>query len=385
MTSLISASGRASLPRFAGMLLVAVLLAPVLTGCMGKKEDDNRIVVGRTKGGVVVNANNMLKLLAADRVASGNYESAAKSYRVVLKNRPKDVEVLGGLGLSLFSLGKFQEAEPILVRYLAQTRLDRPKHVGLALSLSGDNALLLHKREDAKRLFTEALAWYEKKNDRKNMASTNFSLGKIAKIRLELDIATRHFAKAVKIYEEKKDMPRAAKVMRHMGEVLLLQNKYAEAADILERAIEINNLHARWSQDALSRVILAKVLMAQGKDARAAEQFRLARTSARKMKSDALLAIVLGQYANALSGQDRLDEAEKVLMESSDLHRKTSNKVGLATNLLSLGNIQRKQGKGREACTQWQKAVDLYREVGATVEMGKVLVLLKIGSCQTTA
>lgn len=385
MMTLTTASRRPSLFRFAGILLVAMLLAPVLAGCMGKKEDDNRVVVGRTKGGLVVNANNMLKLLAADSVASGNYESAAKSYRVVLKNRPKDVEVLGGLGLSLFSLGKFQEAEPILVRYVAQTRLDKPQNVGLALSLSADNALLLHKREDAKRLFSEALAWFKKKNDRKNIASANFSLGKIAKISLDLEAATRHFTDAMKIYEARKDMPRAAKVMRHLGEVLLLQKNYPAAVDTLERAVEINNLHARWTQDALSRATLAKVLMAQGENERAAEQFRLAQASARKKNSDAVLALVLGTYASALSAQDRLDEAEKVLTESIKLHRKISNKVGLAANLLSLGNIQRKQGKQQAACTQWQNAVDLYREVGATVQMGRVRVLLKFGNCQPGA
>lgn len=367
-----------SRPVFVALALVLIL--PLVSGCLGKKQPDDRIVVRQTKGGTVVNANNMLKMMATLDLAGGKYERAEKSFSSVLKNRPDDVIALGGLSLALHSQKKYQAAEPILARYVTAARKSNDKFVGSSLVLSAENARKLHRLADARQFYEDALAWFEKQKNQKQIANVSFELGKLAAARRDFPTAIQHLTNAQNIYEQLKQMPRAAAVMRHRGEVLLSQKKLPEAESMLERSLTIHMLNARQAEAARTRVSLAEVLLEKGQEEQADKQYKAAVSAARESKKESVLALVLGNYARGLIKRKRYADAEAALSESTALFRKNKVRAGIALNNLQMGHLYFQQAKRGKACTHWQSAADLYRDMGAVGRRTEIEILLRL-SC----
>lgn len=373
-----------SMIRLAAIML---LVAPVLAGCLGKTSNGNQTVTRRAPTEVRATApdvRTMLLIMGMRELEEKKYPQAAKTFATVLEVEPKDLGALAGLGFTLFAQRKHLEAEPILERFRTEARAKKAKALPVALSLSGDNARLLYKHDEARAFLTEALALYRKSGKLKPAADANFSLGRIARQRAEIKAASQYFQEALKDYQKAEKMGGVADVMGHLGETLVIMNKFDAADQMLRRSIALSMLNKKSKREALSRATMAHLMMEQGKPDMAEKQFGFARERARETGDAETLAVVLTKYARFLIEQRRYEEAEKTMVESSILYRKTAYLAGAVNNKVLQGDIRMRKGDLPGACTLWRQAADEYDALGDSKRAGELRAIVQVTKCRLT-
>jgi len=323
-------------------------------------------------GEVTVTQTEIDRIVAQEEKAysSGDYATAAKlglrlyEYRKALlgERDPATIETYDNYAVVIGALGRTEEAyaiHAVTVPLAREILGDRHPDTLFYIANLGSVLVDLGRREEALPLLREA---WESRRDVLGTAHSEalYSLETYANLIEELgQLATAEplFAQVIEIRKASAtpDIPKLdaafdkhASVLELLGRLDEAAARYAELADI--RTQELGVSHA---QTLDIRLLQGKILDSSGKSAEALVLYTDVRAkAAAALKPDNLTRLVAdNNYAQALTGLGRTDEAEPILKRTISLLR-TSAGTAHPTTLKALGNyaaLLSVQGRDREA------------------------------------
>jgi tetratricopeptide (TPR) repeat protein len=177
-------------------------------------------------------------------------------------------------------------------------------------------------------------------------------------------LARTYAEKARAKYEEAEDEFQLGKALNNLGLFQALLGKSDDAIASLKRAYNIFlDLGANeWSGGAVASI--ASVYLESGDAAKAEEQARFALELIGDESNDIEMVgesrLLLGR---ALLEQDRLEEAEPILVEVSGLFESVRSTSNLSRTLLALGDLANKRGETDEAARTFRRAAELMQDL----------------------
>jgi tetratricopeptide (TPR) repeat protein len=259
--------------------------------------------------------------------SAGRFADAAQRYRLALRARPDDPELLHAFGVCLLQQGDCVGAEAALA---ASLRL-WPQQPA-ALTNRGIALHALNRHHDALRCFDDALRLAPQQPETLNMRGLALMALK------RYDEALRDFDRALQI------APHFAEIWNSRANALIQLRQYEQALESLDRAEALRPGYG----EALSNRSIALNLLRRHEEALAAASRAAALLPGR--------AVVHRNRADALAGMNRFDEAlasceRAIALDAEDLHLHAAR-----AELLSLS------GRADEAARCRQRALAMVEE-----------------------
>jgi tetratricopeptide (TPR) repeat protein len=261
--------------------------------------------------------------------------------------------------------------------------------VGNTMLALGDTLESERYLEESLRLRTGSLG-----ADTPATADSHYSLGYLALVRGELDVALAAFTRSLAIREATVGSvhPDTAYSIHALGLTFERKGDIAEAQRQFQRSMDIRSGAEILDPEAMtqSEISLAR-LQRQAKNYEEAE--RMYRASLERLRSDGseaspMIATVLNNLAVVEMFQNRLDEAKSHYRESLELRRRfyPEGHIEIGSTLLNLGNVVNNAGDSLDAEPYLREAVGIHRNqlgdrhinVAKASQMhGKVLLVLE--------
>jgi serine/threonine-protein kinase len=268
-------------------------------------------------------------------------------------------DLLDALGVSYRSLGRYEEAGPLLEEALALRRQALGgEQVLVAESLHNLANLERHRRrpDEAEQLTRQALA-IQRRAFPAGHRDLARGLNNLASLLRERAEALRHGA------------GEGTRLPRGFSEILAEAEALArEGLAMKQRLFGDEN-----AEVALSLNTLAAVLVSAGRPSEAERLFRRSIELRRKLDGPRSpgLAKAISNLAVILADQGRLAEAEALHREALAMRRRLYEPDGhpeLLRSLAGLGRLRVRQGDSREADTLFREGLDLARNLGEVAE-----------------
>jgi tetratricopeptide (TPR) repeat protein len=228
------------------------------------------------------------------------YAQAVIHYQELLEIQPRNPEALGNLGVALFSLGRYQDAEQCYLQSLEINPLSAEMLCNLATVLQANPW-------EAEKYLRRALKINPKYADARS------KLGLCLAHAGRLHEATAAFKKALKVD------PRHAEALLGLGQVARTEGRFGEAESFIKRALKVDpKLPGAWAaMNGLRRMTLADSSWLRG-----AEEIA---DSAIPLWQEAELRFAIGKYCDdvddferAFQNYKRANELLKTVTESYD-------------------------------------------------------------------
>jgi serine/threonine-protein kinase len=292
-----------------------------------------------------------------------------------LSDQPEvQAQMLTSVGRAYWSLGRYDEAEPLLQEALVMRRgLHDGPHEDLAESLNALATLLVDHRgeyEAAEPLFTEMLSinqeLYGPESDQ--VAGSLTSLAALQFHRQDYTEAERRFREALAIQNRiaLEDRGSVATTLNNLALTLIRQGKPEAAEPYLRESLEIhrNELGDNHPNVATTLNILANALHSQGKMGEAEEILRdvLARRRALYDDPHPEVAAALNNLAQVLQRQERVAEAIPYAEEAVAIQRETQDAQHplLALGLKNLGRLYLRHGRYEAAESALLESLEVF-------------------------
>jgi tetratricopeptide (TPR) repeat protein len=202
---------------------------------------------------------------------------------------------------------------------------EREFFLGETALIAGTACRLLYQREDARRWFDRAEAWF------RHTVNSVADWARLSYQRLALRLEEREF-------EEVREL------------VPLLIESF-EKLDMREEALKC-------------RFLEGIVLMELDQPTRALETFRRIRSGARAMGNDQLLATALTNIAQLHAGLGEAEEALDASRHALLVWRRLNNRVGVAKVHWGMGDLLRVKGQPSSAVEAYREAQKEFAEIG---------------------
>jgi eukaryotic-like serine/threonine-protein kinase len=175
--------------------------------------------------------------------------------------------------------------------------------------------------------------------------------------------------KAIEIYEKLAAMlPGDTDVQFSLGELYVDKSEYnkarAEYAKVLQN--DPNNLEALLQTGWLE--------VASGNPQAGLEPLNSALSLSIEVDNQEQKAVILQALGIGYEGLNKYEEATRSIQQSMEINKKLDKKVGVANNLVELGNIMAATGKPDQALANYNQALNLRREIGAKKDAADTLL-----------
>jgi tetratricopeptide (TPR) repeat protein len=311
-----------------------------------------------------------------------------------LKDQPLvEASVRDTIGNTLRSLGRYDDAEPILRKALDLRRSFLPPgHTLIAESLFNLAIIVRNqgKLSETERLLRESLDICRKAVpvSERGIRATLMNLAELLRIE-------GRFAEAEALAREGVDVARRAYPAGHpdiahsvhaLAMVLHSAGRLPEAEPLYREAVQIDRgaLPAGHPEIALKTGDLASVLMGQGKFAEAEPLYREALAIYRQTlpQDHPVLAMMINNLALLLEREDKVAEAEPLCRESLAICRRTlpPNNPDLAMAVNNMALLLQRQGKLADAEPLFRESLEILRKVPAPGHPDMAITLNNLGA-----
>jgi tetratricopeptide (TPR) repeat protein len=149
-----------------------------------------------------------------------------------------------------------------------------------SLLTQGHQARREHCLDQARAIYTEAVAWCREYNDDGHLAQSLTRLGGIERDLHKIDLSLRLYQEAVAIYRTLGDATHLAHTIRHVGDILRGSNQLVPALPCYEEALAIYRSHPQTNTLDLANTLRGFALLqaALGKPQEAIEMWKEAGT-----------------------------------------------------------------------------------------------------------
>src|SRR5438477_1464208 len=275
-------------------------------------------------------------------------------------------EVLFRLGVARYLISSIATSVALLAEAL--TLVDRsalPSDVLRANILTWRSRCYRRQRdfEAAREDVERALELAEAMQDSKALGEAYFQASLIAERDGHWVLARTYAEKAKSQYEELTDRLNVGRLLNNLGGLEFLLGKPEQAVARLQEAFGVVLEHG--NDDDVATVVssLAQVHLKTGNPVKAEEHARhaLARLGDRENKMDEIgnARLVLGR---ALLDQDRLDDAEQVLVTAEDAFAQLSSGSHRAAAWVAQGDLARRRGDDRASAALYRRAAEALQD-----------------------
>lgn len=281
--------------------------------------------------------------LAGAQMKAGDLDGALANYNKAAALCTKfnyDIglaQLYADLGLLLQSLGKFTEAEQMLLKSFAIA--EKHEEIAIASVAAGNLALLYRETQDLDRaedMVRQALQLEERLRHKDGVARANLNLGTILFEKTRFDEAAAHFKESLRLYEELGLSEHASNAVYNLGNAQRALKQAGEAERCYRRAVD---------------------LFMSGNNA-------------------AGVAKAAGNLGAVYLDSGRFDEAEEEFNVALDAAREAGEGRAIAMQMRNLAVLSHMRGKPEEACKRLRQSLELCLEIDAKTEALELKVLM---------
>ena len=281
--------------------------------------------------------------LATTEMKAGNLEAALAHYNKAAALCTKFnyeiglAQLYADLGLLLQSLGKYTEAEQMLLKSFAVA--DKNEEVTIASVVAGNLGLLYRETQDldrAEEMVRQSLQLEERLKHKDGVARAHLNLGTILFEKARFDEAVTHFKESLEIYEELGLTEHACNAVYNLG----------NAHRALKHAVEAETCYRK-----------------------AVDLFMAANNAAGVAKA-------AGNLGAVYLDEGRFDEAEEEFNVALDAARDAGDGRAIAMQMRNLAVLAHMRGKPEEACKKLRRSLELCLEIDARTEALELKVLM---------
>ena len=224
--------------------------------------------------------------------------------------------------------------------------------------------------EEADRALTEALKIAQTNAGEKSLMGAQLlaNLGQLELSRSNIDRAEDYLNRGLQIIRELGDSrhPDAAAILINLSNVRSWKDDIDGAESAAREAVNIyrETVNAKHPDRVMADYHLARVLNLQGKSGAAAELYETTLAAQRFLYGDFSIKVgdTLTEFAQVRVAQNRLKDAEKLLIESLELSRKIRGEAHHTSGYLltALANVRIRERKFAEAENDVRKALDIF-------------------------
>jgi tetratricopeptide (TPR) repeat protein len=314
----------------------------------------------------------------------GRWEESMDDYQrtLVLTEKLKDEKIRGDafmrIGLAYSNRGMWTEAESFYAKSTDVLQdIGAQKHLGLVRTYDADIKLGRCEWKRAKNLYEEALNTAMRTMNRRLMARIYSSLGAIADIRGDLMGAMVNYSKSLNLYKGLEEYLGMANVYRQLGNMHANGQKWEKALEFYDRSISLYDKVGEVGMMALAylnKAVATLNLLAVGKAEKLCDlaqryliQVKDQRGLAECNKVFGFIGIRKGEWHYA---QRRFEESLRILGLCGD-------SLGLAQHLSEIGSVYAVHDRNSKALELFQRAFDLYRELGIDNRVEELRIKIK--------
>lgn len=246
-------------------------------------------------------------------------------------------QLYADLGLLLQGLGKFSEAEQVLLKSFGIA--ERIGEITIASVVAGNLALLYRETQDLDRaegMVRQALQLEERLKHRDGMARAHLNLGTILFEKARFDEAVTHFRQSLELYEELGLSGHICNAVYNLGNAHRALKQASEAETCYRRAVN---------------------LFMNANDASG-------------------VAKAAGNLGAVYLDQGRFEEAEEEFNIALDAAREAGEGLAIAMQIRNLAVLEHMRGKPEEACKKLRRSLELCQEIDARTEALELKVLM---------
>lgn len=227
--------------------------------------------------------------------------------------------------------------------------------------------------EDARGLYTAALALYQELDDRKGIAALLNNLGIIEDTQAHYGRATDLYQQSLSLKRELDDRWGMTTSLGNLGRLALQQGQFDRAVALYEESLALSRELGDMGSVALSLNNLGEVLLLQGEYERATALLEESVTLAREVGDKRGLAFALNNLGEVAFRQGEHERARTSFEESLRLRRELENKEGIAVSLSGLGDVSLARGEHRRAARMYLESLSLLRASNDTALVVPIL------------
>ncbi len=309
--------------------------------------------------------------LAAGEAAEerGDYVQAAALYAPLAEDRDPEfrAEGLFRLGRAAWRQGRFDQA--VAAYGEARTAARAAGRVDLEARAENGIGIVHYSRGE----YAQARASYQLAMDRTTdpvlIGRFMLNLGVICNIEGDLDNALWHYLRARALFRDNGDRASEALALQNLGMIYADRREWEASTDMYEQCLGL----CEWlgNRPMVAKVLLnqTEVLVARGEFERAVHNCELSKSISVEIGDEVERgeAFRWQGYAHRMAGQ--ADAAEIALKEALRVAQRFRVKLLEAEVSRELWELKRASGDGDTAARWRQKALDLFRELGAHREL----------------
>lgn len=283
-------------------------------------------------------------------------------------------------GQALFFTGRLSELSDFAASFEASARRrTHPRGIMRALNLAGNTAFELGSVDDARTRYEKLLDLAEAEGDLAMQAHAANNLGAVANLVGRTEEALAFYQMAVPLYQRLGEERGLAQTHHNLGISYRDLGRLEDAAEAHRRAERLAMASDHHPLRFMAMAGRGEVLLRRG-DARLG--YELATWSlegARALEDPATEAEALRIRALCAISLDDERSAEALgwLERSARLARSTGNRLVEAETLRDTGRLLISVGRREEAREAFGRALDLFEELGARAEIGRVGELME--------
>lgn len=281
--------------------------------------------------------------LATTEMKAGNLETALAHYNKAAALCTKFnyeiglAQLYADLGLLLQSLGKYSEAEQMLLKSFAVA--DKNEEITIASVVAGNLGLLYRETQDldrAEEMVRQSLQLEERLKHKDGIARAHLNLGTILFEKARFDEAVTHFRSSLGFYEELGLTEHACNAVYNLGNAHRALKQAGEAEACYRKAVDL---------------------------------FMAANNAAGVAKA-------AGNLGAVFLDSGRFDEAEEEFNVALDAARDAGDGRAIAMQMRNLAVLEHMRGKPEEACKKLRRSLELCLEIDARTEALELKVLM---------
>lgn len=305
------------------------------------------------------------------------YLKGLKIYEM-LKDGPKQTELMNNLGRVLLVQGKSQEAKSFHEKALTIAQETRDLK-GEAVSLGGLGSVYQSMGEYAKaaECHEKSLAIVRSIGDVRAESYALDLLGNVHQIRGEYAKAADYYEKSLDIRRKIGHLKGEAASLNRLGSLYHSWGKLGKALEYLEQSLDITRRIGDVRGRAASLNELGEVCQAWGQYGKAKEYFEESLEISRKIGDAKAEAASLNSLGRVHRAWGQYAKALECFEKSFEIAQKIGDAKAEAASLNNLGTVHRAWGQYEKALECYKKSLDITRTIGDV--KGQVASLRSMG------
>ncbi len=230
----------------------------------------------------------------------------------------------------------------------------------------------------ARAIAEQALTESVKIGDEVGRVESLHNLGRIARLRGDLELASAHLREAQSVARKLGDMRLLARVNNALGVTYELLGLDSEALDLHQQVLALWQTLNDMPGIIASNINIGKVFEQRGDHDNALKQFERARTDMETMGNRIEIppqdraAIFVGLARSQLQlGQ--ITEALASIQRALPIQREHDDRIGEAGSIAVLAQVQVRMGKVMQAFKTYERALDAAATIGSKPELADIL------------